>query len=184
MCTHAANGIAAPPMAIFPYKRIPKELALSVPHGWGVGRSDSGWMTAATFYEYIANIFYSWLLENNITLPIILFINGHKSHYNLDLYEFCIEKKIILYYLFPNSTHILQPCDVSIFRPLKIQWKEACRHHKQRNHTMITCHNFCMLFKESFYNACQPSTIINGFRICGLYPLNENTVIYSKCIST
>ncbi|XP_072401163.1 uncharacterized protein [Diabrotica undecimpunctata] len=170
-------------MIVFPYKRIPKELALSVPKGWAIGRSDSGWMTSATFFEYFANIFYPWLVENSIIFPVILFLDGHKSHYNLELYEFCIKHRIILYCLYPNSTHILQPCDVSIFRPLKVEWKSVCRLHKQKSSTPITRHNFSMLFKEAFDEACKERTIINGFRICGLYPLNPDAVDIIQSVS-
>ncbi|KAJ8930676.1 hypothetical protein NQ314_016500 [Rhamnusium bicolor] len=184
LCNYSASGIAAPPMVVFPYKRVPKELALTVPEGWAIGRSDSGWMTAATFFEYVANVFYPWLVSTNVMFPVILFIDGHKSHYNLELYEFCVEKRIILYCLYPNATHILQPCDVSIFRPLKVNWREVCRIYRQKTNTSITRHNFCPLFKEAFEKTNRPDTIINGFKACGLYPLNANAVDYSKCIST
>lgn len=41
------------------YKRIPRDVAESVPPGFAVGRSDSRWMVSATFYEYMANhVFY------------------------------------------------------------------------------------------------------------------------------
>ncbi|KAK9675186.1 DDE superfamily endonuclease [Popillia japonica] len=168
---------------MFPYKRIP-DLALSVPDGWAIGRSDTGWMTAASFFEYIANVFYPWLLEKNTPMPVILFIDGHKSHYNLELYEFCVDKQIILYCVYPNATHILQPCDLGIFRPLKTEWKEVCRSYKQRSSTSITRHNFCGLFKEAFDKSAKVTTILNAFRSCGLCPLNEDAVDYSKCISS
>ncbi|KAJ8966061.1 hypothetical protein NQ314_003769 [Rhamnusium bicolor] len=184
LCNYSASGQIVSPMVIFPYKRIPKELAHSVPEGWAIGRSDTGWMTAGTFYEYVANVFYPWLLSQKVNFPVILFIDGHKSHYNIELYEFCIAKKIIIYCLHPNSTHILQPCDVTIFRPLKVEWKKVAYNHKQRTRTSITRHNFCTLFKEAFDKACKPSTIVNGFRTCGLYPFNVDAVDYSKCIST
>lgn len=183
LCNYSAAGDAVPPMVVFPYKRIPKDLALSVPPGWGIGRSDTGWMTSATFFEYVANVFFPWLVEEGIQLPVFLFLDGHKSHYNIELYEFCVEHKIVLYCLYPNATHILQPCDVSIFRPLKVEWKEVSRRHKQRTSTPITRHNFCSIFKEAFDKACKPDTIINGFRACGLYPLNPDAVDFSKCIS-
>lgn len=184
LCTYGASGVAAPPMVIFPYKRIPKELALSVPGDWATGRSDSGWMTGATFFEYVANVFYNWLVEKEIKLPVILFIDGHKSHYSIELYEFCMEKNIILYCLYPNSTHILQPCDVTIFKPLKSEWKKTCQAHKQRTSASITRYNFCPLFKEAYEKSSQASTIIKGFEVCGLYPLNPDNVDYSKCISS
>jgi len=57
LCNYSVAGVAVPPMIVFPYKRIPKELSLSVPAEWAIGRSDSGWMTSATFFEYIANVY-------------------------------------------------------------------------------------------------------------------------------
>lgn len=35
--TANAAGDVAPPMIVFRYERIPKELALSVPESWGIG---------------------------------------------------------------------------------------------------------------------------------------------------
>ncbi|KAJ8928866.1 hypothetical protein NQ314_018507 [Rhamnusium bicolor] len=69
LCTYSASSIAAPPMVIFPYKRIPKELTLSVPGDWVTGRSDSGWMTGATFFEYVTNVFYNWLVKKRNHIP-------------------------------------------------------------------------------------------------------------------
>ncbi|KAJ8978101.1 hypothetical protein NQ317_018967 [Molorchus minor] len=107
LCNYSANGTAVPPMIVFPYKRIPKELALSVPQGWAIGRSDSGWMTSATTLEYVANVFYlGWWNIISYFCAVILFVDGHKSHYNLELYDFCVDKKIVIYCLYPNATHM------------------------------------------------------------------------------
>lgn len=45
LITSKASGQMAPPMVIFRYERIPKELASSVPDSWGIGKSENGWMT-------------------------------------------------------------------------------------------------------------------------------------------
>lgn len=46
-----ASGGIVPPFVVYPLQRISKEMAQSVPDDWGIGRSDSGWMTSATFLE-------------------------------------------------------------------------------------------------------------------------------------
>lgn len=61
LCTYSADGKSLTPMIIYPYKRVPTHIAQSVPDNWAIGRSVSGWMLAATFYEYVANVTYSWL---------------------------------------------------------------------------------------------------------------------------
>lgn len=76
-------------------------------------------MKSETFYEFIANIFYPFLLKNNIRLPVILFIDGHKGHLTYQLSQLCSDLKIILIALYPNSTRILQPANVAAFRLLK-----------------------------------------------------------------
>lgn len=182
LCTYGADGSIPPPMVIYPYKRLPSSIMTTFPEEWIIGRSDSGWMVSSTFYEYISNGFYSWLLNEKIKFPVILFLDGHKSHLSLELAEFCANHEIILYCLPPNSTHIMQPCDVSIFKPLKASWKNVIGNNK-RNGITITKTNFVKYFKTAF-TSVRTSCITNGFRKCGLYPFDPNSVDYSKCISS
>lgn len=78
--TFSADGKTCPPLIVFPYKRLPDKISNSVPPKWGIGRSDTGWMTADVFNQFITTIFAPYLAENNIKKPVILFIDGHKSH--------------------------------------------------------------------------------------------------------
>lgn len=183
LCNFSASGGIVPPFIVYPMQRISKELAQSVPDEWGIGRSDSGWMTGQTFLNYMKEIFLPWLHKKNIELPILLLVDGHKSHINMELHEFCIQNKIILYCLHPNTTHILQPCDVGIFGPLKAAWKTATRKYKHKNNAQITRSNFAKVFAESFEISMKKTVIVNAFKACGIYPFNPDSVDYSKCIS-
>lgn len=78
LCTYSADGSSLPPLIIYPYKRIPTHISQTVPDTWGIGRSDSGWIVAATFFEYIANVLYPWLINQRIEFPVILYLDGHK----------------------------------------------------------------------------------------------------------
>ena len=60
-----------------------------------------------------------------MTRPILVFADGHKSHLSLETADFCAAKQIILVALYPNSTHMLQPLDVSFFKALKGHWEKA-----------------------------------------------------------
>ena len=53
-------------------------------------------------------------------------MDGHKSLMTLELSKFCEENGITMYAL-PPSTHIMQPADVSVFKPLKTEWKKIVR---------------------------------------------------------
>ncbi|KAE9528578.1 hypothetical protein AGLY_012153 [Aphis glycines] len=140
LCSFSADGTSFPPMVVYPYKRIPAVIVNNLPNSWVFGRSDSVWS------------------KKRFHSPVILFLDGHSSHLSLDLSEFCVDKQIHLYCLPPNATHILQLCDVSIFKPLKSHWK-----------------------KEAF-DKITIEVIKNVFKACGLYPFDENAVDYDKCI--
>jgi hypothetical protein len=102
-----------PPMVVFKYERVPSVIINELPNRWAFGRTESGWMTSATFFEYIANIFHPWLINQKITLPVVLFVDGQSSHLTYSLSEFCSENGIHLVALHPNATHIIQPIDPS-----------------------------------------------------------------------
>ena len=85
--------------------------------------------------------------------------------------------------LYPNATHILQPCDVGIFRPLKRSWQTKVAEHAQKTSQAITKSNFAPLFNAAFIEASKPDIIKKAFETCGLYPFNPDNVNYAKCIS-
>ncbi|XP_050681505.1 uncharacterized protein LOC126976946 [Leptidea sinapis] len=179
----SASGQLCPPLVIFPYVRPPKALVDNMPESWVLGRSESGWMKSDVFYEYITNDFNAWLTKNKVKRPIILFIDGHKSHMTFPLSEFCQANGIILYALPPNSTHMLQPADVSVFRPLKQNWKTTVKEWQSDNiNQVVTKLNFCSVLNKTLTETHLADIISNGFRRCGLYPLNEDAVDYTKCV--
>lgn len=124
MVTGSASGEVAPTTCVYKDKRIPQDIAENFPKEWGLGKTDSGWMTCEAFFEFIADIFHPWLLQKQITFPVIFFMDGHASHLCLQTSQFCEKNGIILVALLPNATHILQPMDVAVFRSLKEPWRK------------------------------------------------------------
>ncbi|KAJ8943143.1 hypothetical protein NQ318_022884 [Aromia moschata] len=124
MLSFSASGAITPPMIIFPNKRLNTVVAQSIPDDWGIGMSENGWMKAEIFVDYIKNVFHKHLVKTNVTFPVILFVDGHRTHLTYQLSLLCSELNIVLIALYPNSTRILQPADVSSFKPLKTFWKQ------------------------------------------------------------
>lgn len=171
-------------MIIYPYRRIPYNIATAIPDGFAIRISDSGWITSTCYYEYIVNILYPRLVKNSIKFPVLILLDGHNSHINMDLHDFCVEHEILLYVLYPNTTPILQTCDVGIFHPLKIEWRKIIAQHIQSTTKSVTKFNFAQLFSAAFKNAINPKIIQSAFSACGIYPFNPKIIDYSKCIST
>lgn len=110
-----ASGVVAPSLVVLPCKRFPQAAKLNMLDEWAMGKSENGWITGEVFYEYFVNYFYPWLLEKKMTFPIIVFLDGHKSHLTYNLSSFCADHEIVLVALPANCTHIMQP--LAVFRP-------------------------------------------------------------------
>ncbi|KAJ8946288.1 hypothetical protein NQ314_008913 [Rhamnusium bicolor] len=134
-CLIGSNAIGQlmPLMVVFKYERVPSVIINELPNHWSFGRTESGWMTNETFFEYVANIFHPWLVIQKIKLPVVLFVDGHSSHLTYFLSEFCSQNGIHLVALHPNATHVIQPMDVAVFRLLKEHWRQAVHSFKIKN---------------------------------------------------
>ncbi|GAB0091363.1 hypothetical protein DMENIID0001_061980 [Sergentomyia squamirostris] len=177
-----AVGKFAPPLTIYKYDRLPSAAYECAPSNWGIGKSESGWMTSAIFYEYIGNVFLKFLDDENIQRPVILFLDGHTSHLTLHLSKLCRDNGIVLVALYPNSTHILQPLDVAVFKSLKSGF--GARKMIWRNNHGKYLQKFdvpCMLSKV-IRGQNMVTNIINGFLVTGLCPFDMYAVDYSKVI--
>lgn len=180
LITANAAGDIAPPLALVSYKKIPIDIAATANPEWSIGRTENGWMTCQSFFEYMANVFVPYIKD--LQKPVIFIVDGHSSHMSLQLSQFCMEKEIILIGLPPNATHIMQPLDVSFFGPLKKSWsKELDRFKLTKNAEPKKCHVLpileSILEQEKF-----KQDLINGFKACGLYPLDPDAVNYGKCL--
>ena len=122
LCAFSAAGSMVPPMHIFAGKQFKNDpMKDCVPNAY-FGRSDSGWMNTELFYDWLKEHF----IPRTATIrPIVLLIDGHKSHINIDTSKLCKENNIILYCLPSHTSHVTQPLDVGFYGPLKSSWKSC-----------------------------------------------------------
>ncbi|KAJ8966802.1 hypothetical protein NQ314_003298 [Rhamnusium bicolor] len=145
LSTFTADGRLCPPVVIFPYVKPPRTIVDSVPSHWILGKSDTGWMRSEVFYEFVANGLNNWLEKEDIQKPVLFLVDGHKSHMSLELSKFCSNNGIISYALPPNATHLLQPADVAVFKPLKEYWRQEVREWQADNfNKVVTKSEFCI----------------------------------------
>lgn len=102
---------------------------------------------------------------------------------SLALSKFFDQNNIISYALPPNATHVMQPADVSVFKPLKEYWRQAVRDwQNNNNYRSVTKNKFCPIFKKALYHEKMPENIRKGLAACGLFPFNPDSVNYAKFI--
>lgn len=180
-----AVGQILPPMVMYAYKRLPSNIVEKVPKGWNVVKSENGWMTGESFFEYMTDIFYPWCQQSNIQFPIIMYIDAHSSHATMELSNFCIEKQIELVSLCPNSIYVTQPMDETFFGPLKEAWKTAVMNYRiDNNGESLNKSDFAPVLKVALDSIDTEKVLVDGFAACGLAPFSVDAVDYSKLLKS
>ncbi|KAL9702723.1 hypothetical protein quinque_006241 [Culex quinquefasciatus] len=181
MFSFYASGESVPPTVIYPYKSIPSTIAQSVPSTWGIAKSDKGWMTADVFRDYIRNVLNPDLEKRGVKKPVLYFVDGHSSHINLETSKMCCDLGIILIALYPNATRIMQPADVSCFKPLKNGWPKAVAKLRRNDpNAKVTLQNFAPVLLDCIRNSLTRLIIKKGFRASGLFPWDFNAIDLTK----
>lgn len=100
-------------------------------------------MNCETFCAFITEQFIIELKKRNVVFPILLLLDGHRSHVNLTVKDLCIANEIILYCFPPNTTHIMQPTDVGFLKPFKDNWRTTVNAATQKKEIeKVTVRNF------------------------------------------
>ena len=97
--------------------------------------------------------------------------------------DICIENNTVLYCLPPHNTNVLQPLDVSVFRPFKNHFSKITDHIKIAmfmKPITINKTNFTIKLKDAFDKSVTMTTIQNKFRKCGIYPFDRNATDKSR----
>ncbi|XP_072179879.1 uncharacterized protein [Diadema setosum] len=171
----SASGNFCPPFVIYPGQRVSRNWKPleGAPESWFYGFSKSGWMNAELFYSWLSNHFYPYLVSQNIHFPVLLLVDGHTSHVDLHVGEFCAEREIILYRLQSHSSHVTQPLDLAVFGPLKKAYKkEETAWKDQHVGQFVSKSVFASIFAKA-WNQIKPEYAKAGFKAAGLYPFTK-----------
>ena len=184
LATICADGSFMKPLILFPgltYRNV--NLRSVDPEKFHVGLSESGWMTSESFFSYIVNCLFKELTDRQIQFPVIIFLDGHSSHINLALAQFCKEKKIYLYCFPPHASHILQPLDTCVFGPLKGNWNKSLRDYAANNvNEPMKKSLFLQVFLPCWEKSSKSTYAKEGFKKAGLVPFNPENVDYTKLV--
>lgn len=138
-------------------------------------------MTSDSFYEYMTNVYYPWLVEKKVQFPVVMWMDNHSSHFTPPLVKFCQEKQIEVMSLYPNATHLIQPLDVSFFKPFKAKWRNFVLSWKNtQNILRLKRKDVARILFSTLETMEQVKEIIkNGFKKSGLHPFDPNAPDYS-----
>lgn len=93
----------------------------------------------------------------------ILIYDGFESHLHLKLVEFCLDNRIIAFFLPAHTSHVLQPLDVRVFSARKTYYRQE-----------VTKKEFPNLFATARKKGFTLSNIQAGFRATAISPYNPS----------
>lgn len=170
-----AGGGFIPPMLIFPRKHFKDHMLKGAPSGTIGGANLSGWSNEDLFYDFFKHfIKFSGASKQN---PVILLMDNHQSHISIPTIELAKENGVTLLTFHPHTSHKMQPLDRCVFGPFKAFYNRAMNDWMTTPGNVgkpATIYDVAELVGRAFTLAFTPSNIINGFKVCGLHPLNED----------
>ena len=97
------------------------------------GHSTNGWIDVNLIEKWFKESFIHEAEKACIPKPVLLVIDGTKCHISLPISELCDENNIILYMLLLNTTHLIQPLDLSLMGSIKMNCCKCVRKWLQNN---------------------------------------------------
>ncbi|XP_033103570.1 uncharacterized protein LOC117106311 [Anneissia japonica] len=164
-------------MMVFPGRRFAYSPLAGAPEGSFLGRSHNGWVDSEVFFKWVSNHFLPSVQKAGVTFPIILFVDGHASHLNLETCKFCRDNGIVLYCFPSHCSHIMQPLDLAVFGPLKSKWRKAVQQFQFSNlGEVVEKWTFSKVFNEPWTQSSTKKNASSGFRKAGLFPFSLDAI--------
>ena len=116
-CVNAA-GESLPPYIVVKGQKVPQLMKVGAKPGTVFTSSESGWTNSLIFKDWFHNHFKRHIPAER---PVILFYDGHTTHYSADIIASAMLEGIHLFVLPPHSSHATQPLDKCVFGPFKKQ---------------------------------------------------------------
>ena len=188
----SARGDLVPPRVVFQgvrnvaathLKDLPKTGGSGV---WQLCVSPKGYVTAPLFIDILKDLVET-IEKLGVPRPVILFLDGASPHISLAMAEYCKAHGIQPWLLKPNSTHLLQPLDLTFLKALKMVLKQKILFWQQDSlhvGSALTKYTIVFLLREAVEQVLEnsPNNISSGFRRAGFYPWNPKAVDQAKML--
>jgi len=114
--------------------------------------------------------------------PQVLILDGHDSHNFVELIHLAIQSDVHIVELPAHTSHWLQPCDRTVFKPLKDYYTAAQDMMSDFPGVVTNKSNFTGLFAKAWNKAVTAANIQSGFKACGIVPYNPAAIQHEACL--
>ena len=172
----SATGIYMPPFVVYKAKHLQRDWCMGGPEGSCYGVSESGYMHDLNFENWFQDAFIPFV--SSYEKPVLLVMDGHGSHLTYKTIDLAMKAEIIIICIPPHTSHALQPLDVGVFKSVNTIWNEDILdpyHNEVRNQRPVDKEMFPSLLAK-LWPRLKKENAKNGFRGCGLYPINKHAI--------
>lgn len=184
----SADGDLLPPFILIPgvNEGVPSKESIYQDKidGAGFWKTAKGWMTANCFVEWL-RWFNNWLTDNNIVKPVLLVLDGLKTHVTITAARYAADNGIRMFLLVAYASAMSQPLDIAWMEPAKKWFNKAVLDFQVKNgNVLIQKKNFPIVLRRMLRMGYKADSIKNGFRKAGIYPFDplmpyNNASMYS-----
>ena len=180
-----AMGLALDPLFLLPGVRRRPNFNLNKFTSADQMSTGSGWINAEAFKDWCQMFINQTKDFRGNNHWSILLLDGHSTHtHSLEALSLLNENLILALSLPSHTTSVLQPLDVSVFKPLKTLFQGALQDWRLKTKQRLTIDDLPTILGDCWDSAFTNSNIKSGFRKTGIFPLNENWVEENKSVLT
>lgn len=173
----SADGRCIDPLIIWPASTQRSVWTTHATPGWHFACSPTGYTTSEFVLDWYRRVFDPQTRERASGRPRILINDGLGAHEALEVLQFCHQNNIILCRLPSHTSHKLQPCDVGVFGPLKVAYREKVENLFRGGANTIGKQHFTLLYSQARRAAFTSRNIKSGWAKAGLFPFNPDRVL-------
>ena len=179
LCCVNSEGETIPPYILVPVANEEKRrdsVPVIGPLGYmrsaHVDSTRTGRMNEEKFSFWLHEIFAKEareLVQNNDW--IVLNIDNYSAHINLESFTTLHEKKIVIALFPPNTTHVISPLDISVYKPFKTYLERSLG-----DFSTLSNKNILQWIEPAYEQAFTSKNIQNGFTTSGIWDIEKNCV--------
>jgi hypothetical protein len=173
----SANSRVLDPLIIWPASTHRSNWTTHPTPGWHYGFSEKGYNDSKISLEWLTRVFDPQTKQIANGKPRVLISDGFATHETLEILEFCFANNIILCRLPSHTSHKLQPCDISVFGPLKTAYRDQVERLNRGGVDTVGKQHFTYLYKPARERAITKRNILAGWAAAGLFPFNPQRVL-------
>jgi hypothetical protein len=174
-----ADGTAIPPLIIFKGESLPPQWISgpNVPHDWRFDHNQKGWTSNEHGLQWLRRCFEPCTREKANGKTRLLICDGHGSHVTPEFIIHCMFYNIVLLVLPPHTSHISQPLDVGVFKPLKTYLSAALHGLISSEIARLQKWEWLDKYATARKQATSEPNILSAFSTAGLFPFYPPKVL-------